>query len=37
MYVGSSLDDPRHSQYGKEIDLIGLELNRRTGETKYKL
>jgi hypothetical protein len=26
-----------HAQIGAELDLIGLELNLRTGETKYKL
>ena len=36
-YVATDLEDIRHSQYGNEIDRIGLELNRRTGETKYKL
>ena len=26
-----------HAQIGSELDAIGLELNLRTGETKYKL
>ena len=28
---------PMHKEYGEQADLVGYELNRRTGETKYKL
>lgn len=37
MYIATDIKDIKHAQYGNEIDRIGLELNRRTGETKYKL
>tara|TARA_R100001369_G_scaffold92824_1_gene140210 strand:+ start:5754 stop:5930 length:177 start_codon:yes stop_codon:yes gene_type:complete len=36
-YINTDIKDVKHAQYGNEIDRIGLELNRRTGETKYKL
>lgn len=32
-----SIGTPKHLRYGEMIDDIGRELNRRTGETKYKL
>tara|TARA_R110000764_G_scaffold193224_1_gene278486 strand:+ start:987 stop:1103 length:117 start_codon:yes stop_codon:yes gene_type:complete len=32
-----TLGQAKHLRYGEEIDEIGHELNRRTGETKYKL
>ena len=32
-----TLGQANHLRYGEEIDEIGHELNRRTGETKYKL
>ena len=37
MYVDTDIKDIKHAQYAKEIDKIGLELNKRTGERKYKL
>tara|TARA_R110000751_G_scaffold230181_1_gene331698 strand:+ start:266 stop:442 length:177 start_codon:yes stop_codon:yes gene_type:complete len=37
MYAESDIDSPRHARYGIEADNMGRELNRRTGESKYKL
>ena len=37
MYVESDINSHRHFRYGEEVDSIGREINRRTGETKYKL
>lgn len=37
MYAQSDINSPRHAKYGEEADNMGRELNRRTGETKYKL
>tara|TARA_R100000935_G_C2675129_1_gene100447 strand:+ start:121 stop:297 length:177 start_codon:yes stop_codon:yes gene_type:complete len=28
--------DPKHQRYGNEFNKVSRELNRRTGETKYK-
>ena len=36
-YVHTDISDPRHSQYGRFADMIGYELNRRTGTRKYKV
>ena len=36
-YVNTAPYDPKHKEYGEQADLVGYELNRRTGETKYKL
>lgn len=37
MYIATDIKDIKHAQYGNEIDRIGLELNKKTGERKYKL
>ena len=37
MYVFSETGTPKHAKFGEEADRIGLELNRRTGDTKYKM
>ena len=37
MYVSKDIKDVKHAQYSNEIDKIGLELNRRTGDKKYKI
>lgn len=36
-YVNTAPNDPKHKEYGEQADLVGYELNKRTGETKYKL
>lgn len=36
-YVQCEVGDPRKVEYGKQADLVGMELNRRTGDTRYKL
>ena len=37
LYAQSDINSLRHMRYGEEADNMGRELNRRTGETKYKL
>ncbi len=37
MYVKSDINSPRHSRYGEYFNEVGREINRRMGETKYKL
>lgn len=36
-YADTLGEAAKHHRIGEEIDEIGRELNRRTGETKYKL